>query len=154
HPGAIQAWLKSNAGRFGWVNDVPSEPWHWSYLNPGRDRYRGEGLTNAKAMQAKLGIEQDGKPGPDFVKHDKKFQKANGLDVDGKAGPSTVKAILSGKGESAPAVSAPASDPVKSPDESVIELPALPEVETGKTSPNSNTDRRGHSIKHCTVHWW
>ena len=152
HPAAIQSWLKGNASRFGWVNDVPSEPWHWSYLNPGRDRYRGEGLPNVKAMQKVLGIEQDGKPGPDFVKHVKKFQKANGLDVDGKAGPSTAKAILSGKGEPGQAVSTP--DPVKSPDETVLELPALPEVETGKTSPNSNTDRRGHSIKHCTVHWW
>src|SRR5690625_550932 len=160
HPGAIQAWLKSNAGRFGWVNDVPSEPWHWSYLNPGRDRYRGEGLPNVKAMQAKLGIEQDGKPGPDFVKHVKKFQKANGLEVDGKAGPSTVKAILSGKGESAPAVSAPAPDPVASPDETVVELPALPEVERGKTSPNTHKGRvdprngKAYSVKHVTAHWW
>ena len=154
HPAAIQSWLKSNAGRFGWVNDVPSEPWHWSYLNPGRDRYRGEGLPNVKAMQAKLGIEQDGKPGPDFVKHVKKFQKANGLEVDGKAGPSTVKAILSGKGDGAPVVVAPAPDPAKSPDETVIELPALPKVERGKTSPNANMDRKGHSIKHVTVHWW
>ena len=154
HPAAIQAWLKSNAGRFGWVNDVPSEPWHWSYLNPGRDRYRGEGLPNVKAMQKVLGIEQDGKPGPDFVKHVKKFQKKNGLEVDGKAGPSTVKAILSGKGESAPVVVAPAPDPIKTPDEDVLTLPALPKVETGKVSPNANTDRKGHSIKHVTVHWW
>ena len=154
HPAAIQSWLKSNASRFGWVNDVPSEPWHWSYLNPGRDRYRGEGLPNVKAMQAKLGIEQDGKPGPDFVKHVKKFQKANGLDVDGKAGPSTAKAILSGKGDGAPVVVAPAPDPVKSPDETVVKLPALPKVETGKVSPNANSDRKGHQVKHITVHWW
>lgn len=160
HPGAIQSWLKGNASRFGWVNDVPSEPWHWSYLNPGRDRYRGEGLPNVKAIQAKLGIEQDGKPGPDFVKHVKKFQKAHGLDVDGKAGPSTVKAILSGKGDGAPAVSAPAPDPIASPDETVVELPSLPEVERGKTSPNTHRDRidprngQKYGVKHTTTHWW
>ena len=152
HPAAIQSWLKSNAGRFGWVNDVPSEPWHWSYLNPGRDRYRGEGLPNVKAMQAKLGIEQDGKPGPDFVKHVKKFQKANGLEVDGKAGPSTVKAILSGKGDAAPVPVIPvgpvggASVPAPQPVDLVIE-------EAGPAK-NAYDDRKGHSIKHATIHWW
>ena len=25
------AWLQQNAGRFGWVNDVPREPWHWTF---------------------------------------------------------------------------------------------------------------------------
>lgn len=160
HPGPIQAWLKNNAARFGWVNDVPSEPWHWSYLNPGRDQYRGEGLPNVKAMQAKLGIEQDGKPGPGFVAAVKKFQKANGLTVDGKAGPSTAKAILSGKGESAPVVSAPAPDPIATPDETVVELPALPTVERGKASPNTHRDRidprngKRYGVKHTTTHWW
>lgn len=24
-------WLRDNASRFGFVNDVPSEPWHWTY---------------------------------------------------------------------------------------------------------------------------
>ena len=28
HPVAIQGWMTANAARFGWVNDVPSEPWH------------------------------------------------------------------------------------------------------------------------------
>ena len=153
HPGPIQTWLKGNAGRYGWVNDVPSEPWHWSYLNPGRDQFRGEGLPNVKAMQKTLGIEQDGKPGKDFVAAVKKFQKASKLDVDGKAGPATVKSLL-GKGDGAPVVVAPAPDPIATPDETVIELPALPKVERGKTSPNANMDRKGHSIKHVTVHWW
>lgn len=27
-------WLKKNAPRFGFYNDVPSEPWHWSYDKP------------------------------------------------------------------------------------------------------------------------
>lgn len=159
HPGPIQTWLKGNAGRYGWVNDVPSEPWHWSYLNPGRDQFRGEGLPNVKAMQKKLGVEQDGKPGKDFVAAVKKFQKANKLDVDGKAGPATVKALL-GKGDGAPVVVAPAPDPIASPDETVVKLPALPEVERGKSSPNKHTDRidprngQAYGVKHVTVHWW
>ena len=158
HPGPIQTWLKSNAARFGWVNDVPSEPWHWSYLNPGRDQYRGEGLPNVKAMQKKLGIEQDGKPGPDWVKAVKAFQKKHGLEVDGKAGPATVKAILAGKAETGQAVQTP--DPVESPDEAVLELPALPAVERGRTSPNSHKGRvdprdgKAYGVKHITVHWW
>lgn len=28
----IDAWLKTNAKRFGWVNDVKSEPWHWTFM--------------------------------------------------------------------------------------------------------------------------
>jgi hypothetical protein len=27
----VLAWLKKNAGRYGFVNDVPSESWHWTY---------------------------------------------------------------------------------------------------------------------------
>ncbi len=26
-----QTWMKANAGRFGYVNDVAGEPWHWTY---------------------------------------------------------------------------------------------------------------------------
>lgn len=28
---ANQAWMKANASTYGWVNDVPGEPWHWTY---------------------------------------------------------------------------------------------------------------------------
>ena len=164
HPGPIQTWLKGNAGRYGWVNDVPSEPWHWSYLNPGRDQFRGEGLPNVKAMQKALGVEQDGKPGKDFVAAVKAFQKANKLDVDGKAGPATVKALLGGKGDAAPAPSGPSggtSKPVPDgPADAAVKIADLPTVETGKVSPNSHTDRTDprngvkYQIKHITVHWW
>jgi hypothetical protein len=27
----VLAWLRENAGRYGFVNDVPSESWHWTY---------------------------------------------------------------------------------------------------------------------------
>ncbi len=26
-----QAWMRENAGEFGFVEDVPREPWHWGY---------------------------------------------------------------------------------------------------------------------------
>jgi zinc D-Ala-D-Ala carboxypeptidase len=26
-----QAWMRTNAGRFGFVEDTPREPWHWVY---------------------------------------------------------------------------------------------------------------------------
>jgi lysozyme-like protein/D-alanyl-D-alanine carboxypeptidase-like protein len=27
----VLSWLRDNASRYGFVNDVPSEPWHWTY---------------------------------------------------------------------------------------------------------------------------
>jgi hypothetical protein len=27
----VLAWLRENAGKYGFVNDVPSEKWHWTY---------------------------------------------------------------------------------------------------------------------------
>jgi len=30
---AGQAWLRANAARFGFFEDVPREPWHWEYLH-------------------------------------------------------------------------------------------------------------------------
>lgn len=29
--GQAQAWMRANAGRFGFVADVPRESWHWAY---------------------------------------------------------------------------------------------------------------------------
>ncbi len=29
--GPAQAWMRANAGRFGFSEDVPREPWHWTY---------------------------------------------------------------------------------------------------------------------------
>ncbi|MHA7132808.1 M15 family metallopeptidase [Oerskovia turbata] len=29
--GRAQAWMRANAGRFGFVEDTPREPWHWVY---------------------------------------------------------------------------------------------------------------------------
>ena len=26
-----QAWMRANAGRFGFAEDTPREPWHWAY---------------------------------------------------------------------------------------------------------------------------
>ena len=32
------AWLKKNAGRYGFRRTVPSEPWHWEYFPPPAPR--------------------------------------------------------------------------------------------------------------------
>lgn len=29
--GGATEWLRANAGRYGFVEDVPREPWHWTY---------------------------------------------------------------------------------------------------------------------------
>src|SRR5699024_429211 len=129
-----------------WVNDVPSEPWHWSYLNPGADQYRAEGLPDVAGMQKALGIEADGKPGPGTAKAVKAYQKANKLTVDGIPGLKTMGAIL-GKG-SAPVASKPAGKPVL-----VGAAESLTIQEAGPAK-NAYDDRKGHSIKHCTIHWW
>jgi LAS superfamily LD-carboxypeptidase LdcB len=26
-----QAWMRTNAGRYGFAEDTPREPWHWAY---------------------------------------------------------------------------------------------------------------------------
>ncbi|UEJ84022.1 peptidoglycan-binding protein [Brachybacterium halotolerans subsp. kimchii] len=110
HPSAIQAWMKTNATRFGFNHTVGYgvEPWHVGYRG-STDQYRAEGLPDIVGMQKKLGITADGKPGTGFVAAVKKFQKANGLTVDGIAGPKTQKAILAGKGEAAQAAVKPAA---------------------------------------------
>ncbi|UDY37522.1 M15 family metallopeptidase [Dermatobacter hominis] len=30
-----RSWMRANAGRFGFVEDVPREPWHWTYRPAG-----------------------------------------------------------------------------------------------------------------------
>ncbi|WP_263118180.1 M15 family metallopeptidase [Cellulomonas sp. RIT-PI-Y] len=30
---SAQAWMRANAGRYGFVEDTPREPWHWAYTN-------------------------------------------------------------------------------------------------------------------------
>lgn len=117
HPGAIHTWMKRNAARFGWVNDVPSEPWHWSYKYPARDRYRSEGVLDHAAVQKAVGAEVDGKIGTGTVAKIKERQKELGLTADGKVGPITKKALgLSGKAAEAPSPS-PSTSPSTSVDE-------------------------------------
>ena len=106
-PTAIQAWLKRNAARFGWVNDVPSEPWHWSYKHPNRDQYRAEGALDHAAVQRAVGAEVDGKIGTGTVQLIKEYQREHGLEVDGKVGPATKREMGLGKAEP----SAPAREP-------------------------------------------
>lgn len=32
--GTVYRWLAANAGKYGFKNDVASEPWHWTYYGP------------------------------------------------------------------------------------------------------------------------
>src|SRR5699024_3226978 len=83
----------------------------------------------------------------------KSWQKAHGLTADGKVGAGTKRAMgLAGKGDAAPAPVIPvgpvggASVPAPQPVDLVIE-------EAGPAK-NAYDDRKGHSIKHATIHWW
>lgn len=152
HPAAIQNWMKANAARFGWVNDVPSEPWHWSYLSPSADRYRSEGTPDVAGVQSKLGIEADGKPGPGTADAVRKYQKANGLTADGIAGPATMAAIL-GKGSAPSAPSPGMSAPVPTPTPELVEAGEY--TLEKRPSPNMNEAREyGGTIDQITTHWW
>ncbi|OFT62550.1 hypothetical protein HMPREF3159_03295 [Brachybacterium sp. HMSC06H03] len=119
-----------------------------------------EGLLDHAAVQRVVGASVDGKIGTGTVGKIKAWQKAHGLTADGKVGAGTKRAMgLAGKGDAAPAPAIPAgpvggaSVPAPRQDD-VLTLPALPAVEAAKSSPNCNTDRKGHSVKHITVHWW
>lgn len=150
HPGAIQQWLKGNAGRFGWVNDVPSEPWHWSYLNPGSDRYRSEGTPNVAGMQKALGVEADGKPGPGTANAVKAWQAKRGLTADGIPGSETVAAML---GKSVADVVEDVADKV-----SEIAPPVVLSIEEAGPAKNAYDARTydgvDYQVKHATIHWW
>lgn len=104
HPEEIQAWMRKNARRFGWVNDVSSEPWHWSYKYPQRDQYRSEGALDHAWVQKVVGAEVDGKIGTGTVEKIKEYQREHGLEDDGKVGPKT-KQVMLGKAAEAPSTS-------------------------------------------------
>src|SRR5699024_11985198 len=100
-----------------------------------------------------VGATVDGKIGTGTVAKIKAWQKAHGLTADGKVGAGTKRAMgLTGKGDAAPAPVIPvgpvggASVPVPQPADLVIE-------EAGPAK-NAYDDRKGHSIKHATIHWW
>lgn len=114
-PTAIQQWMKRNAARYGWVNDVPSEPWHWSYKNPARDRYRDEGVLDHAWVQEVVGAEVDGKIGTGTVEKIKAYQREHGLTDDGKVGPTTKKVML-GKAEAPSTAPSAPVDEAKEPD--------------------------------------
>lgn len=95
-PAPIQTWLRANASRFGWVNDVPSEAWHWTYKNPGGDRYRSEGVLDHAWVQRGVGASEDGKIGTETVAAIRAFQQKHGLEVDGKVGPATRGVLAAG----------------------------------------------------------
>ena len=30
-PEPLYAWMRANAGKYGFIENVPREPWHWAY---------------------------------------------------------------------------------------------------------------------------
>ena len=162
HHGPIQEWMKGKGKSYGWdwaEGKRNGENWHFVYM-PSRDSFKSEGYLDHAAVQKVVGADVDGKIGVGTVKAIKAWQKANGLEADGKVGAATkAKMGLSGKGDSAPAPdpSAPAQE---SPSGTGLVIADLPDVESGKASPNKHTDRvdprdgKSHGIKHITVHWW
>lgn len=160
HPGAIQTWIQKRGLLYGWSWDEGrrvGEAWHFRYI-PSRDQMKAEGLLDHAAVQKVVGANVDGKIGTGTVAKIKSWQKKHGLTADGKVGAKTKQKMgLSGKDDAAPVPSVPeggTSVPAPTPDEMVLKPAALPAIETGKTSPNRNTDRKGHQVKHITAHWW
>lgn len=59
----VQQWLNNNARRFGFVNDVPSEVWHWTYtggwkgdvddMTPEQKKRLQDALTTAREAERK-----------------------------------------------------------------------------------------------------
>src|SRR5699024_7995012 len=155
HPAAIQNWFKRNGRLYGWSWDEGrrvGENWHFRYV-PSLDQMKHEGLLDHAAVQRVVGATVDGKIGTGTVAKIKAWQKAHGLTADGKVGAGTKRAMgLTGKGDAAPAPVIPvgpvggASVPVPQPADLVIE-------EAGPAK-NAYDDRKGHSIKHATIHWW
>src|SRR5699024_6929408 len=155
HPAAIQNWFKRNGRLYGWSWDEGrrvGENWHFRYV-PSLDQMKHEGPLDHAAVQRVVGATVDGKIGTGTVAKIKAWQKAHGLTADGKVGAGTKRAMgLTGKGDAAPAPVIPvgpvggASVPVPQPVDLVIE-------EAGPAK-NAYDDRKGHSIKHATIHWW
>ena len=162
HHGPIQEWMKSKGRSYGWdwaEGRRNGENWHFVY-SPSRDSFKSEGYLDHAAVQKVVGADVDGKIGVGTVKAIKAWQKAHGLTADGKVGAETkAKMGLSGKGDSAPAPDPSAPDQESSSGTDLV-IADLPDVESGKASPNKHTDRvdprdgKSHGIKHITVHWW
>ncbi len=89
----------TRAELFGWVRDVPSEPWHFVYF-PTLDhaaklptlRPTATGPA-VKILQLALGLTADGKYGPLTASFVKARQRAAGLVPDAVAGPKTWTAL-------------------------------------------------------------
>ena len=71
------SFLRNNARRFGYVNDVPSEDWHWVYYEHIWDGETGDGEDDVKfekfldaqekclkRYKDRIGMGKDGDPGP------------------------------------------------------------------------------------------
>ncbi|WP_193107310.1 peptidoglycan-binding protein [Brachybacterium sp. FME24] len=150
HPAAIQNWIKSNGGLYGWSWDEGrrvGESWHFRYISSS-DGMKSEGVLDHGAVQKVVGAEVDGKIGTGTAAKIKAWQKKNGLTADGKVGSTTKRAMGLGKGDAPVVVHVP--DKVSKP---VVAASDYTFEEAGPAV-NAYDDRKGHSIKHATIHWW
>src|SRR5699024_6598864 len=144
-----------NGRLYGWSWDEGKrvgENWHFRYV-PSLDQMKHEGLLDHAAVQRVVGATVDGKIGTGTVAKIKAWQKAHGLTADCKVVAGSKRAMgLAGKGDAAPVPVIPvgpvggASVPAPQPVDLVIE-------EAGPAK-NAYDDRKGHSVKHATIHWW
>ena len=128
HPGPIQEVFKKDGPAWGWSwkeGQSNGESWHFVFV--GGNRYANRGWLDHAWVQKVVGAKVDGKIGTGTVKKIKAWQKAHGLEADGIVGPGTKKAMqkagTSGKGEAAPAPSAPkggTSAPAPTPERSAL----------------------------------
>lgn len=151
HPGPIQDIFKSDGPAWGWSwaeGKRNGESWHFVYV--GGNRYASRGWLDHGAVQKVVGADVDGKIGTGTVKLIKAWQKKHGLEADGIVGPGTAKAMGLGKGDAGAGV-IKTPKPAAKPDP----VAAVSDYKLDKdSSPNAYNDRKGHSIKHITVHWW
>ena len=158
HPAAIQAWIQKNGLLYGWSWDEGrrvGEAWHFRYI-PSRDQMKHEGPLDHAAVQKVVGAEVDGKIGTGTIALIKAWQKKHGLTADGKVGAKTKQKMgLAGKGDAAPAPSAPAGGTsAPKPDTTQnVTAPAIT-IEVPGDSPNANQERFGQDVKTITFHWW
>lgn len=149
HPGPIQDIFKTEGLAWGWSWDEGrenGEDWHFVYV--GGNRYASRGWLDHAAVQRAVGADVDGKIGTGTVAKIRAWQTAHGLEADGIVGPGTKAAMLGG------AVADIVEDVVEAVADAVLRPAESLTIQEAGPAVNAYADRKGHSIKHATIHWW
>jgi hypothetical protein len=94
--GAAFKWMKANAGRFGWINPIPTnEAWHWEWVGDGGTMGGYKVRPGLFAYPLKTGMKND------EVKNLQNVLRAKGYNVgsDGSFGPLTLAAVKNWQGK-------------------------------------------------------